>query len=62
MRLFRNGSRWGIILILVGLLLILRAIFNIYIPIFRPVAGLVLLALGIDMLVDAFTRKSGKNK
>ncbi|MDG5813677.1 hypothetical protein QA601_01170 [Chitinispirillales bacterium ANBcel5] len=46
-----SGLFWGIILILIGLSIIIRVVFNIQIPLFRIVFALILIYLGIRVLV-----------
>ena len=44
---------WGLLLILIGGLLILRTAFNLHVPILRTVIGVVLIYFGISFLVGA---------
>ena len=46
-----SGLFWGIILILCGISVIVRIVFNIHIPIFRIVFALILIYFGIRVLV-----------
>ena len=58
MRSKRRSAVWGIILITVGLLIIVRMVFNIYLPIFRIALGIGLIYLGLEVLSDSFSRRS----
>ncbi len=46
-----GGTFWGILLIVIGGLLVLRTAFNLQIPIVRTVIGVILIYLGISVLV-----------
>ncbi len=52
-----KGAFWGILLIFLGLMFILRAFFNISIPIFRLAIGLTLIYWGIETLSGIITKK-----
>ncbi len=46
---------WGTALVIVGLSLILKSLFNITIPLVRPFIGCVLVYLGLHIMMDPFT-------
>jgi hypothetical protein len=56
-----SGLFWGIILILCGISVIVRIVFNIHIPIFRIVLALILIYFGIRVLVGGNWICSHKN-
>lgn len=49
-----SGLFWGAVLILLGLSVILKAIFHIHIPVFRIVFALVLIYFGLRILIGGF--------
>lgn len=49
-----SGLFWGVIIILVGFTVILKAVFHIDIPLFRIVFALVLIYFGVKVLVGGF--------
>ncbi|HON10477.1 MAG TPA: hypothetical protein PLE24_06375 [Chitinispirillaceae bacterium] len=52
-----SGIFWGVILILIGVAIIIRIVFNIHIPVFRIVLALILIYLGLKVLLGgAWTR------
>jgi predicted membrane protein len=60
MGFFFSGIFWGSILILLGISVIVRIVFNIHIPLVRIAFALVLIYLGIRVLVgDSWCRWSG---
>ncbi len=46
-----TGIFWGVVLVLLGLSVILKAVFNIHLPIFRLVLALILIWFGVKLLV-----------
>ena len=54
-----GGLFWGVMLVLFGVSMILRAVFNLDIPIFRIVFALVIIYFGIKLLVG---RQAFKNE
>jgi predicted membrane protein len=54
-----TGLFWGGILIIIGLTIILNAIFNIQIPIIRIIIAFILVYIGVKMLLGGY-RISGK--
>lgn len=58
---FLSGAFWGVLLIIIGVLAILRAVFNISIPIFRIAFALVLIYIGISVLAGGFSWSSHGN-
>ena len=57
-----SGLFWGIVIILIGVSIIVRVAFNIEIPVFRIVMGLVLIYFGLSVLTGrgGCTTKQGK--
>lgn len=55
-----SGLFWGFILILIGLSIIVRVLFNIDVPVFKVVFGLILLYLGFQVLFGPAVR-SGRH-
>lgn len=51
---------WGTILVLLGLSLILKSLFQITIPLIRPFFGCVLVYLGLSIMMDPFTESPDK--
>lgn len=49
--LFCSGMFWGVLLILLGISMILKVLFNITIPIFRIAFALLLIYLGVKILL-----------
>lgn len=45
------GLFWGILFLLVGFVLIIKVVLKIDVPVFRIVAGLILIILGVRMLI-----------
>ena len=56
-----SGLFWGVMLILFGASMILRAIFNLDIPIFRIVFALVIIYFGVKLLVGRQAFKGENN-
>ena len=56
-----SGVFWGLILVLLGLAIIIRVVFNIHIPVFRIVFALVLIFLGLKVLVGGNWFRSDRN-
>jgi hypothetical protein len=52
-----SGAFWGILLILLGALIIIKVLFNINIPVFRIGFALLLIYFGIRMLAGGFDRR-----
>lgn len=52
-----SGLFWGMILVLLGLSVILKSIFNIDIPVFKIVVAVVLIYLGISILIGNKVKK-----
>ncbi len=52
---------WGAVIILFGLSIILKAIFNIKIPVFSIIIALIFIWLGLKILFGAFGVKTSKN-
>lgn len=53
---------WGIIIILFGLSIILKAAFNLDIPVFRIVFAVIIIYIGLSMLTGNSGIKTEKNK
>jgi hypothetical protein len=53
--LLASGTFWGVLLIFIGILLILKVLFNINIPVFRILFALLLIYFGIRILVGGTT-------
>lgn len=51
---------WGGIVILIGLSIILSAVFKIHIPLFRIIIALIIIYFGFTVLVGSFKSKGGK--
>lgn len=51
MGFFFGSVFWGIVLILAGASVILRSVFNIYIPVFRIVLAVIIIYFGVRMLL-----------
>ena len=56
-----SGLFWGVMLVLFGVSMILRAMFNLDIPIFRIVFALVIIYFGIKLLVGRQAFKGERN-
>lgn len=56
-----SGLFWGVLLIIMGLLSILRTVFNINIPLFRMGVALFIIYIGISMLINDFGFRTDKN-
>jgi|WetSurMetagenome_2_1015567.scaffolds.fasta_scaffold00046_49 predicted membrane protein len=57
-----SGIFWGSVLILLGISVIIRIVFNVHVPLLRIMFALVLIYLGIRVLVGgAWCRWEGKN-
>ena len=56
-----GGLFWGVMLVLFGVSMILRAVFNLDIPIFRIIFALIIIYFGIKLLVGRQAFKSEKN-
>jgi len=52
-----NSTFWGAIIILLGLSIILKSIFNIDIPFFRIIVGIIIIAVGIKLITSSFAEK-----
>lgn len=51
MRFFPFGIFWGLIFLLIGINIILKAVFNISIPFFRIIIGLFVIYLGLSLIL-----------
>lgn len=49
-----SGLFWGVVLVIFGLTIVIKAVFKIDIPIFRIVFALVIIYLGLKMLFGGF--------
>lgn len=49
-----TGVFWGVVLICIGVLAILKSIFNINVPIFRTAVALLIIYIGLSILVNGF--------
>ena len=58
---FFSGFFWGVLLVLLGILIIVRILFNINIPVFRIFFALLLVYLGIRLLVGGWGCGHGRN-
>lgn len=58
---FFSGVFWGVLLILLGVSLLLKILFNISIPIFRIAFALLLIYLGIKILLGGHGIEKRKN-
>lgn len=58
---FFTGTFWGILLIIVGILFFVRSIFNLQIPVFKIVAGFLLIYWGLSMMFGTGTIRSDKS-
>ncbi|MDA3813241.1 MAG: LiaF-related protein [Candidatus Cloacimonetes bacterium] len=56
-----SGLFWGVMLVLFGISMILRAVFNLDIPIFRIVFALVIIYFGVKLLVGRQAFKGDRN-
>ncbi len=56
MSFLTSGLFWGFILVLLGLSIIVRILFNIDVPVFKVVFGLILIYLGFQVLFGSPTR------
>ena len=61
MTFFSSAIFWGVIVILVGLSIILRAVFGIHIPFLRIIFGFVLIYWGVKMITGGSFRFSRSN-
>ncbi len=52
---------WGAVVILIGLSIILNAVFNIKIPVFSIIIALIFIYLGLKILFGSFGIKTSKN-
>ncbi len=57
-----SGLFWGIILIVIGLSLIVKIVFNVDFPIFKVLVAVVFIYLGIKILVGGSFRFFGERK
>lgn len=58
---FFTGTFWGILFIIVGLLFFVRSIFNLHIPVFKIVAGFLLIYWGLSIMFGTGSVKSDKS-
>lgn len=49
-----TGVFWGVVLICIGVLAILKSVFNINVPIFRSAVALLIIYIGLSILVNGF--------
>lgn len=56
-----NGAFWGIILILIGVGLLLKYVFNINFPVIRTVFALLILYIGVRMLIGGWCKNTCTN-
>ena len=56
-----SGLFWGVMLVLFGASMILRAVFNLDIPIFRIIFALVIIYFGVKLLLGRQSFKSDEN-
>jgi len=56
-----SGIFWGSILILLGLSVIVRIVFNVHVPLVRIVFALVIIYLGVRVLMGGSWNKCGSN-
>ena len=56
-----SGLFWGVMLVLFGVSMILRAVFNLDIPVFRIVFALVIIYFGVKLLVGRQAFKGENN-
>jgi predicted membrane protein len=54
MGFINSGAFWGIIIILIGVSMVMRYVFNIHFPIFRIVFAFLLIFWGVRMLMGSF--------
>lgn len=54
-----NNMFWGVLLLLFGISLIIKAIFGFHIPIIKPVIGLFFIYLGITIILDIRHGRAG---
>jgi predicted membrane protein len=54
MGFINSGAFWGIIIILIGVSMVLRYVFNIHFPLFRIVIACLLIFWGLRMLMGSF--------
>ncbi len=57
----RNTALWGLVLIIVGILFILRTFWGIHFPVFRVVISLILIGIGIVLIMGRFGFRRGDN-
>jgi|SRR5690554_2187634 len=56
MNILSSGVFWGLILVLIGLSIIVRIVFNVDIPVFRVVIGLLLIYFGFQVIFGGSAR------
>jgi len=56
MSVLSSGVFWGVVILLIGLSVILRAVFHIHIPFVRILFGCILIYWGIKMVAGGFNR------
>jgi predicted membrane protein len=61
MSLFSSATFWGAIIVLLGLSIILKAVFHINIPLVRIVFGILLIYWGIKMISGGFGKRWSSN-
>lgn len=56
-----SGFFWGVILIIIGLLIIIKVFLKLDIPFFRILFSLLIIYIGIKILIGGFAIKTGGN-
>jgi predicted membrane protein len=56
-----GGVFWGIVLVLLGLSIIVRIVFNIHFPFFRILFALIIIYFGLKVLLGGFGVRAPKN-
>lgn len=56
MQMFTSGLFWGTLLIIIGLSVILKAIFGINLPIIRILLGVLIIYLGMRVIIGGFSK------
>ncbi|MEI6817050.1 MAG: LiaF domain-containing protein [Bacteroidota bacterium] len=54
MGFINSGAFWGVIIILLGVSMVLRYVFNIHLPVFRVCFAFFLIFIGVRMLMGTF--------
>ena len=61
MHFFFSGLFWGVILVLIGLTIVIKAVFKIDIPLFRIVFALLLIYFGAKLLFGGFGIRASRS-